>query len=518
METLIAFGVPEQEAQGYLEMAGGNPEVAVNLFLSMSGGGGGGGAGGSSQPKKDLGFDIPDWYSSVWPEIETIPDAWLKQGMNFDEKVHLGIVQPKNGPCGVLAAVQAVMISQCRKKQNFSEKYKPSAEDLGSAITAILIQGTYDEKGQSSPAKICTWGSKGVGKDVEVTETKTEKDLYEVVMKNIKQFQDPGGCVLLVYSATLTRGVEQIKKDIVSEGGEAGYALTIKAHGHWLCTSELVSLLIRGKAGGNVGAFSQIGGAPHDWNMRLGVGLLTADEFKTGTVVCDKLKSPSSPVWLLHGGDHFTTLWANGDCSESKGATIQLFHWNGLPPGGPRLSEIKVKATFGVAPKAPRKKVDTYFKPRPGEIDSVVQAHPEDKKARPDMYDTWRYEVMLAVDDPSVKGAERPKDLPPEPTFEQGPEPQGAWRCRTCYAQRFKTMHFKENPAGTTKCIGPCGKDRKEAGWSIWLPFKDLPQTQKSIIHRREAPKIKNILWTKWPGAEITYNDDKAFNGLPPSA
>ncbi|GAB5353064.1 hypothetical protein AAMO2058_000006300 [Amorphochlora amoebiformis] len=513
METLVAMGVPVEQAQGYLEMAGGNAEMAINLWLQMSGMDGGGGMGGrssGSDPKSKLGWDVPDWYSLVWPEVANIPDSWIKQGMAFDQKVPIGIVQPKNGPCGVLAAVQAVLISQCRKKENFSEKYKPTLVDLTEAITAMLSQGSKN----GSPIRICTWAGK-IGQEVKVTEAKSVEEARKAVGENIKLFQAEGGCVLLVYSAALTRGVDKIKKDIVSEGGEG--PLTISAHGHWLCTSELVSLLIRGKAGGNVGAYSQLGGAPHDWNMKLEVGLLTADEGKQGMIVCDSLKTPSAPVWLLHGGDHFTTLWSNADLKEGKG-THTLYHWNGLPPGGPRLSEIKAVAKYGEAPKAPKKRVDTYKKPQPGEIESVVQAHPEDKKKRPDMYDTWRYEVMLAVEDKSVKGPERPKDLPPEPKFKQGSITPGPWRCRTCYANRFKTMYFKLNPAGATKCEGPCGKSREEAGWSIWLDFKELPRSQQSVIHQREAPKIKKILWTKWPGAEITYNDDTDFGGTPPSA
>jgi len=500
----------------YLEMAGGNAEMAVNLFLSMQGDGGGG-AGSSGSSKPDLGWKVPDWYTVIWPEMKNIPEAWLKQGFSFDEKFPLGIVQPKNGPCGVLAAVQAVLISQCRKKKEFSSQFKPSAQCLVDAVAAILRQSLKD-KAEGTPAIVCTWKDGKVGNEVNEHKASSNKDLEKIIMDNIKDFQGPGGCVLIVYSAALTRGIEQIKKDVISEGGESGYSLTIKAHGHWLCTSELVSLLIRGKAGGNVGAYTQLGGAPHNWDMKLGVGLLTAQEFTNGTVVCDALKSPSSPVWLLHGGDHFTTLWSEDDLKDGKGETYQLYHWNGLPPGGPRLSKITVKASYGAAGPAPKKQQQTYFKPLPGEIESVIQAHPEDRKARPDKFKTWRWEVVLAVEDPSVKGAERPKNYPSEPIFEQGPPPTGPWRCRLCYANRFKTMHFKLNSAGTTKCEGPCGKDMKDCGWSIWMNFDSLPKSQQGVINRREAPKIKNILWTKWPGADITWEKDPDFQESPPSA
>ena len=47
----------------------------------------------------------------------------------------------------------------------------------------------------------------------------------------------------------------------------------------------------------------------------------------------------------------------------------------------------------------------TFFKPLVGEIDGVVQAHADDKKANPDGWKQWRYEVVLAFDDPNVEGS-----------------------------------------------------------------------------------------------------------------
>lgn len=52
-----------------------------------------------------------------------------------------------------------------------------------------------------------------------------------------------------------------------------------------------------------------------------------------------------------------------------------------------------------------------------------------------------KYEVILAVEDDTVEGAERPVDLPPPPKFELGTPPQGTWRCATCYHNRFKYRH-----------------------------------------------------------------------------
>jgi hypothetical protein len=43
-----------------------------------------------------------------------------------------------------------------------------------------------------------------------------------------------------------------------------------------------------------------------------------------------------------------------------------------------------------------------FVQPRPGEIDEVIQAHVGDRE-KTDYYSRWRFEVILAVDDPEVK-------------------------------------------------------------------------------------------------------------------
>jgi len=44
--------------------------------------------------------------------MNTIPESWLNQKLEFDANVPLGLIQYKNGPCGVLSIIQAVLISQ----------------------------------------------------------------------------------------------------------------------------------------------------------------------------------------------------------------------------------------------------------------------------------------------------------------------------------------------------------------------------------------------------------------------
>ena len=104
---------------------------------------------------------------------------------------------------------------------------------------------------------------------------------------------------------------------------------------------------------------------------------------QAGQPLADGLKNPSTPVYLLHGGDHFTTLFrvnpAAGEDGAAAAATatagegaaaagegegegeggdpppVTWYHYNGLPPGGPRMATLEITAKGGVAGPAPKK-------------------------------------------------------------------------------------------------------------------------------------------------------------------
>jgi len=228
--------------------------------------------------------------------------------------------------------------------------------------------------------------------------------------------------------------------------------------------------------------------------------------------MAEALKSPPHPVWILHSGDHFTLAWAQTAPSPDAGAKFKLYHWNGLPPGGPRLAEMDVLAIRGAATQVVER--PKFYKPELGEIDEVVQADPEDKTAFPGEYRRWRYEVMLAWDRPDLQGEPRPADAPPAPKFDQeDPRYQrvGAWRCRCCYDRRFQTMDFSLVPADSPDACSKCQKPRKECGWSLWVPFSELPPARQATVMDQHAKKIEPILWTKWPAAEVTSADGSAL-------
>lgn len=129
------------------------------------------------------------------------------------------------------------------------------------------------------------------------------------------------------------------------------------------------------------------------------------------------------------------------------------------------------------------------------------------------------YEVVLAVDDPDVKGIEDPnRNLP---VFPQGDITAGPWRCASCYAKRYETMCFGMNDDDAQHCQH-CNKSRVDCGWSLWMAYDELPDYIRGRLDNRSAlyivatsltilmpcrygPKICALLRTQWPLATVDF-------------
>ncbi|CAE8728481.1 unnamed protein product, partial [Polarella glacialis] len=409
VETFIAFtGAPREQAEMYLEMAGGSVEIAVEIFMSSQEGGGeapmeveafavaSAGDGQSAVAAVACG-DAPEWWSIIWPSVEQPPEAWRNQRLdNGGDGWKGGIAQPKNGPCGVLAVVHGLILANQHSRDIAEIDVGPDA--TAKAILDILLRCRPQDGAVLRLVRPQQPGAYQPGAELDVTEFSVAAAAE--VRSRIGAFQGPGGIIDLVYSAVFTRGFDLVKQEALSEGGEL--PLVPLAFNCWLCSMELMSLLLRGCAKGNVGAFCADGSPNTSWEGVTPIGILSRKEKETGIPMADSLKSPPSPVWVLHGGDHFTVAWARSSPPADAGAQFALYHWNGLPPGGPRLAEMAITAVSGSLGSV-SKEVPKFYKPEPGEIDEVVQADPEDKKSHPGQYRLWRYEVLLAWDRPDLQ-------------------------------------------------------------------------------------------------------------------
>jgi hypothetical protein len=204
----ITGAAPEQ-ARMYLEMSGGSLETAMSLFFDGGQGGGQEDFGMDAQVTEQA-FEGPAWFNLVWEGKNPVPPAWLEQSLQFaDGDGSVGLVQAKNGPCGVLAAINAIVIAQMGiddPKTVLSDK----PEALISALTSIIGQCT-----NTAECKLAAWaeGSDAGDGGLKVKETVLPKQqLGEHIRTNLSSFIAPGGLVLLVYSCLLTRGEELVRE------------------------------------------------------------------------------------------------------------------------------------------------------------------------------------------------------------------------------------------------------------------------------------------------------------------
>merc|ERR1712137_98571 len=473
-------GMDLATAQQYIEIAGGLEEAA-ELFFS---------GGSVEQAPAIVPNQFPSCASLLW--ADTLHESWKEQAITFSDKKdeRIGIVQPKNGPCGVLAVIQAYLIANRLKDRKIDSNEPFSSKELIDALVQIISVCATNE------ASICTWETT-IHNEKVITGPVALDKLGEVMEENISQFTGAGGLLLLPFSCIATRGESQVKQDALKNG-----ELPLLYGPFSLCTSELLMLMLSGVADGSVGAYTPLGVKRQgDISIPSGVGLLSYQEFESGIPIHDILKSPKYPVWILHSGDNFTVLYSH-EILESLVPPLRLTHWNGLPPGGPRLAILELQGDI-VAGDAPETKTDSYCKPLPGEIEDIVQADPVDKVKYPEDWTRWKYEIVLAVEDNEVTGPERSLIEDPPEIFEQGEaEMDKPWRCSSCYRKRLSTWCFGANEAGATSCAH-CNKPRAECGWTIWLPYSQLPSGWMGAMSRRYAPKIVSIIHTKWLDATV---------------
>jgi hypothetical protein len=442
-------------ATGLLEAAGGDLGLAIELGM-------GGGAGAMDDAAHNSsGFQPPyRHWSAIWPEAKEplLPDSWKNQRLDAFDEATGGIVQPLNGPCGVLAVVQAELWLQQQPGET-----KPTEAQLTTAVSNILQRVMKQHH------------------KTQVTMADGTSLPLEDASKKIRT------AVALVEAAASTAGPDHLR------------SLTSLVEGpNWLCSADLLCLLLRGKLGtGNFGAFDsntkQKISFYDDAVQNPSIGVLSYMEIEEGVPVADDLKLDKK-VWVVHTGDHFLTMRAQ----PGDGGAIALEIFDGLKPNGPVTKHYKLSGDTSQASKAPDVHKETFRKKRVGQADDIVQAG---EKGNSSNYQDWKFEVIPAVDDLDVQG---PMDEDPnEPCydFSKLTPPEGPWRCASCYANRFKTMCFGQNDGG--EMCSTCHKPQREAMWSLWLPYDELTPRMKGRARQMYAPKVELVISTLYPKAKI---------------
>ena len=217
----------------------------------------------------------------------------------------------------------------------------------------------------------------------QVIECSSKEQLEALVRHVLNIFRQPGGVILLMYSLALTRGLQRVWEEagnttklapsMLDGEADAGvirdhHTLVVMEVGGWpFCEQSLVNLCLTGQAYENV-----------DPKIKCDIGFLTYTEnlrpedasgpWSDPTVVGSNFKTPTTPIWVLHGGNHYTVLMARSrgllklpeptkakkeDQAESKRirghrrvpsggveGEFVLEHYNGLPSAGPRLTKL----------------------------------------------------------------------------------------------------------------------------------------------------------------------------------
>eukprot|EP00041_Stephanoeca_diplocostata_P034640 m.1190509 g.1190509 ORF g.1190509 m.1190509 type:complete len:566 (-) comp24555_c1_seq20:2029-3726(-) len=540
-------GVPLEQATFLLEMAGGSADLAVSMYYENMGADSALPAPTSSSLEQGCTNTLPSTDTphqhAVFGE-KSPPPAWIEQGFEFEPVVGsgIGLLQKENGPCGVLAAVNAEVIAIKNRPfvGNNGNTTIVSDNELCTALARVLVRCSTKGDNGSYNVVVVQWENKDVGGSINADivisgagDTAHIVSVCDALVPHVAAFRGRGGVCLLCYSAVLTRGIHRVRADVSADGGDMPLVVGPFA----LCSTEMVSLLLHGVARGNVAAYS-LDGTKATWRQtpdpasttpdvapvgRGGhIGMLSMAEVEAGRPLADELKSPTQPIFVLHGGDHFTVLWSPSEGTSEPGAaasSVLFHHWNGLPPNQ-RISTLRL-APCSLAPLAPTPPthVQSQWRSALGEIESVVQARPGDKIVRPGCWKTHAYELALvtqAVVDEDNATAERPSHAPPPITLPQGPEPaeDEEWRCAKCYQTRFQTMCFGQNPAGTAVCQH-CNTPRDRAGWTLWRQYEDLPRGVQRRIDRMAGPKLLTVLRTRWVDVDFTVVTEAGAEAVP---
>lgn len=397
VETFSAItGTDLVTSASYLEMYGNDLDAAISFFFAED--------VEVTQPRfADVSSvteveeetDIKRAIKQIFPNGD-FPESWSLDSLVFNAQTSepwsgFGMNQSKNGPCGVLAAFQALVMAQCTESGTFSPFYDIRQEDIAATIASILL--TCAAASDSQLVILCSFDENIVGKSISSHSISTVDHVQfsRKVREHLHQYMAPGGIILLIVSAVLTRGIDAVKRDIQSSGGDG--ALVFGPFD--LCTSALINLILTGIADDNVSSYG-LDGHKRTFTVHSRVGLLSAMEQEMKILVHDSLKFPTHEIYILHGRDHFTTCFkvpAEGPSQHLQGghsssitgdgdtasSTFQLMHWNGLLPGGPRWTELTVTARggcVGPAPLTAEEGLGVEYKPIVDTVDSIVQAYP----------------------------------------------------------------------------------------------------------------------------------------------
>mmetsp|Transcript_14732 Transcript_14732/g.21678 ORF Transcript_14732/g.21678 Transcript_14732/m.21678 type:complete len:555 (-) Transcript_14732:156-1820(-) len=288
-------------------------------------------------------------------------DAWANQGFPFNQSEGLGfgLVQHQGGPCGAIAAVQALVLrhllfpppGSVLAEGELPDWNQPSLGNqrvaLCGAITEILWQAGG---GTACTVALAIGGPKiersqsyrpdGITERLRLFRFNQEDAARAFIMKNLSEFSSSqgSGVVCLVYSAMLSRTLARMEADM--DGGLTGESPQLMGQ-HGYAGQEMVNLLLVGCAHSNVFDGEQVmddAGASGDSITLRGIpqrsliGFFTLFEAYEYVKVGMNFKVPNVPVWVICSESHYSVLFSpdKGLVKKTSSREFDLFYYDEL--------------------------------------------------------------------------------------------------------------------------------------------------------------------------------------------
>lgn len=361
------------------------------------------------------------------------------------------------------------------------------------------------------------------------------QDISLYVSSNLRDFKAPGGVALFMETIARIHGggvLEHMMKVSISDGTLEGIHTTpsliactcqqrqkhmhkynsstnvsridpaklvdTTPPGHECTSHQLISLLLTGRIESSWNGWS---------NSRLGFGMLA---FKNGQMGLE-LTRPEQPVWMLQGKTGYTVLYLAG-CKgadprtvsklDTAGAVLEFNHWNSWY-GQRRLSGLKLITAGGKCdPPIKRTRKQDDLDP-----DEVLGPERTLRLLREQREFEYRTSSKARQQESCIVANEAETNVKPEEVKAAKVHPDDERH----YPGNYRMWRF--DMGEIEKENSPNDEDRKLPG-NNWIPYYRLTARQKHIADLKLGPKIREILWTRWPNAII--NDFTPINGEPP--
>eukprot|EP01043_Picozoa_sp_COSAG02_P023633 COSAG02_NODE_1267_length_13538_cov_11.820746_7_plen_406_part_00 len=351
----------------------------------------------------------------IWPEDAArrrrCRELWASENFRYGDAEHpewgrVGLVQVNNGPCGVLAAIQARAISRLIvAHEGRTRQASATTEHLVEALATCLEDAATTESVGDTPQlqRCCVVlpTAPPEGHSCFCLKEASGCGLRSVLAAHIDSFD----LVALLRSLVATRGAERVAAELRESGelclvvGDSEAQLTGQMG---FCSESLLMLCITGCANNALDPDPPPRSPPQ-------IGI-TAEPGLPGFFVGPWLKNPDRPVWVLRWGAHYSCVWR-----DSK----RLWHYNGA--AGARAFDSVLVGEDEVSNEqqgmntelAGRGKVLTLIQRRPvAELDSRSEIHvlwevaPQPQKLYPEPEP--EFEEPSASGDKWVSNALRP--------------------------------------------------------------------------------------------------------------